>query len=513
MINALTQGFSIAFTGSNIIGVTLGVLLGIILGAIPGLTGTMAIALLIPVTYYMDPVFSIALLMGCYKGSVYGGSVSAILLNTPGTPEAAATAFDGYPMTLQGKPKKALTTALTASVLGDSFSDLVLLFSAMPIAIIALKIGPPEYAMLVLFSLAIVANMAGSSPLRGMIAAFFGLFTATIGLDTISTLRRYTFGSIELDRGIQLLPLLIGLLALSEIFFQIEQGVGGKKKKKNAISKDQISKTEVSAISDQAGALTLKELLGLLPTIFRSASIGTILGAIPGIGSITSAFLGYDQAKRTSKHPELFGKGSLEGIAAPEAANNAVCGANLIPVVTLGIPGSMSAAVLMGAFMVHGLMPGPMLMQEHPSTLYALFILMLISNAIMYLIARPLLKVALYVITINKAILFPPIIIFCAIGAYGIDISFFDMKVMFFFAILGYGMKKLNLSPAIFLISFILGPLAEHAIRQTLIISQGSILIFFTRPISLLLFLLCVASIVWTFKRKKKSFVSETPEI
>ena len=505
MLTDLANGFFIAFKLSNFIGVGLGVLLGIILGAIPGLTGTMAIALLIPLTYYMDPVLSISLLIGCYKGSLYGGSTSAIVLNTPGTPEAAATAFDGYPLTLQGKPKKALTTALTASVMGDSFSDLVLLFSAMPIALIALKIGPPEYAMLVIFSLTVVASLAGPSLLRGMITAFFGLLVSTVGLDPITTARRYTFGSIELDRGIQLLPLLIGLLALSEIFIQIEQGVSGKKKEDQA--------GETSAIADQGGPLTGKELRALLPTIFRSASIGTVLGAIPGIGSITAAFLGYDQAKRASKHPEMFGKGSLEGVAAPEAANNAVCGANLIPVVTLGIPGSLSAAVLMGAFMVHGLMPGPMLMREHPATLYALFILMLIANGLMYIIARPLLRVALRVITINKAILFPPILIFCGIGAFGTDLNFFDMKVMFVFALIGFGMKKLNLSPAIFLISFILGPLAENAIRQSLLISQGSIAIFFTRPIPLGLFLLSIASIVWALRTRKSPLGSESAEI
>jgi putative tricarboxylic transport membrane protein len=506
VVTDLINGFFIAFKLSNFIGVGLGVLLGIILGAIPGLTGTMAIALLIPLTYYMDPVLSISLLVGCYKGSVYGGSMSAILLNTPGTPEAAATTFDGYPLTLQGKAKKALTTALTASVMGDSFSDLVLLFSAMPIALIALKIGPPEYAMLVIFSLTIVASLAGSSLARGLVAAFFGLLLSTIGLDPITTSRRYSFGSIELDRGIQLLPLLIGLLALSEIFMQIEQGISGRKR-------DADGAGEGAAIADQGGPLTGRELIGLLPTIFRSASIGTILGAIPGIGSITAAFLGYDQAKRVSKHPELFGKGSLEGVAAPESANNAVCGANLIPVVTLGIPGSLTAAVLMGAFMVHGLMPGPMLMQEHPSTLYALFILMLIANGLMFLIARPLLRVALRVITINKAILFPPILIFCGIGAYGTDLNFFDMKVMFFFALIGFGMKKLNLSPAIFLISFILGPLAENAIRQSLLISQGSIAIFFTRPIALGLFLLSVASIVWALWRRKTPLVGESGEV
>lgn len=511
MINNIIDGFFIAFKLSNVIGVGLGVLLGVVLGAIPGLTGTMAIALLIPLTYYMDPVLSISLLIGCYKGSLYGGSMSAILLNTPGTPEAAATAFDGYPLTLRGKPKKALTTALTASVMGDSFSDLVLLFSAMPIALLALKIGPPEYAMLVIFSLTVVASLAGSSLSRGLVAAFFGLLVSTVGLDPITTSRRYTFGSIELDRGIQLLPLLIGLLALSEIFMQIEQGISGRKRDKDAIGNDQAG--EAAAIADQGGPLTGRELMTLLPTIFRSASIGTVLGAIPGIGSITAAFLGYDQAKRVSKHPEMFGKGSLEGVAAPEAANNAVCGANLIPVVTLGIPGSLTAAVLMGAFMVHGLMPGPMLMQEHPSTLYALFILMLIANGLMYIIARPLLNVALRVITINKAILFPPILIFCGIGAYGTDLSFFDMKVMFVFALIGFGMKKLNLSPAIFLISFILGPLAEHAIRQSLIISQGSFAIFFTRPIALGLFLLSIASIVWALRKRKTPFVIEPAEI
>jgi len=489
------SGFELAFTIQNIIGIVGGVSLGMVLGCIPGLTGTMVIAMMIPLTYYINPLTAIAALVGCYKGSLYGGSTSAILLNTPGTPEASVTCFDGYPLYKQGKGGKALKMALVASVMGDSFSDLVLLTVAVPVAAVALKLGPPEFAMLVLFSLTIVGSLSRGSMLKGLASGFLGLIVAIVGLDPILTTPRYTFGSINLDRGLQLLPLLIGLLALGEILVQVEGIVRGdtdRHKIKEKLSLDSNSENN---------KLTLGEIKQNLSVIFRSASIGTFFGALPGIGSITSAFVAYDSAKRTSKHPEKFGKGNLEGIAAPEAANNAVCGANLIPTITLGIPGSLSAAVLMGAFMIHGMMPGPMLMQEHPSMLYGLFILMLLANATMLLLGFPFIKLARRLFSVSKTILFPVILILCCIGAYGCDLNIFDMKVMVVFGLGGYLMKKTGLNPAAFLIAFILSPLLENSIRQSLIMSRGSPLIFFTRPICVVLIGITILSILWPIRQ------------
>jgi len=496
MLAFLGSGAKLAFTIHNIVGIVGGVSLGMVLGCIPGLTGTMAMALLIPLTYFINPLTAIAALIGCYKGSVYGGSTSAILLNTPGTPEATVTTFDGYPLYKQGKGGKALKMALVASVMGDSFSDLVLLTVAAPIAAIALKLGPPEFAMLVLFSLTIVGSLSRGSMLKGLASGLLGLTATMIGLDPILTTSRYTFGSINLDRGIKLLPLLIGLLALGEIFVQLEEVARESRANRHKI-KEKLSLDSNS----ENNKLTLSEIKQNLSIIFRSASIGTFLGALPGIGATTAAFMGYDHAKRTSKHPENFGKGALEGVAAPEAANNAVCGANLIPTVTLGIPGSLSAAILMGAFMIHGMMPGPMLMREHPSMLYGLFILMIMSNIIMLFLGFPFIKFARRLFSVPKTILFPIILILCCIGAYGCELNVFDMKVMFVFGLVGYLMKKTDLSPVVFLLAFILGPLLENSIRQSLIISGGTPLIFFTRPICIVLIVMTMLFILWPIRQ------------
>ncbi|MBW2201564.1 MAG: tripartite tricarboxylate transporter permease [Deltaproteobacteria bacterium] len=487
MLETLGNAAVMALTIKNFFGAALGIFLGSFLGAIPGLNGTMAIALLIPVTYTWSPLFSIAMLVGCWKGSVYGGSISAILLNAPGTPEAAATAQDGYPLTQQGKAGKALKMALYASVIGAILSDSLLMVASPPIAALALMFGPADLAMLILFALVVVAGTGSRSQVKGLMSTALGVLIATVGLDPITTQRRFTFGSIELDSGIGLLAMLIGLLVMSEVLIQIEEGwseVRVKQLKKSQNPDDQ--------------RVTWPELKGCLGTIFRASLLGSFCGALPGVGSITAAFMGYDQAKKLSKHPERFGKGELKGIAAPEAANNAVCGAGLIPLITLGIPGALSAAVIMGAFMIHGMAPGPMLMQEHPETIYGLFMLLILSDFFMLVIPLPLMKAGQWVITVPRSYLFPVILILCGIGAYGTHQNLFDVKVMVFFGVLGYFMKKWDLSPAALLIAFILGPMAEVYLRQALMISGGDPSIFVTRPLAVVFLVLTIAMITWT---------------
>jgi putative tricarboxylic transport membrane protein len=494
MLENLSNAASLALTASNFFGAALGIFLGSLLGAIPGLNGTMAIALLIPVTYTWSPLFAIAMLIGCWKGSVYGGSISAILLNAPGTPEAAATAFDGYPLTQQGKAGKALKIALYASVIGAIFSDSLLMVAAPPIAAIALMFGPPELAMLILFALVVVAGTGAKSHIKGLMSTLLGIMLATVGLDPITAQRRFTFGSLDLDAGIGLLAMLIGLLVMSEVLIQMEEGWTDTKKTKIFISKN----------SDDA-RVSWPELRKCLGTIFRSSLLGSFCGALPGVGSITAAFMGYDQARRLSKNPEDFGKGELKGVAAPEAANNAVCGAGLIPMVTLGIPGALSVAVIMGAFMIHGLAPGPMLMQEQPEIIYGLFMLLILSDFFMLIIPLPLMKIGQWVIQVPRAYLFPVILILCGIGAYGTHQSLFDVKVMVFFGILGYFLKKWEFSPAALLIAFILGPMVEVYLRQALKMSGGDPSIFFTRPLSILFILLTLATICWTTYKYRKT--------
>jgi len=486
MLEIITEAAAISLTFKNFFGSALGIFLGSLLGAVPGLNGTMAIALLIPITYTWTPLFAIAMLVGCWKGSVYGGSISAILLNAPGTPEAAATALDGYPLTKQGKAGKALKIALFASVTGAIFSDSLLMLVAPPIAAMALWFGPAELAMLILFALVVVAGTGSRSQIKGLMSTALGVLIATVGLDPITAQRRFTFGSLDLDAGIGLLAMLIGLLVMSEVLIQMEEGwedVQTKGLKQSTNPEDQ--------------RVSWKEFKGCLGTIFRSSCLGSFCGALPGVGSITAAFMGYDQAKKISKHPEEFGKGSLKGIAAPESANNAVCGTSLIPLVTLGIPGALSAAVIMGAFMIHGLAPGPMLMQEHPETIYGLFMLLLLSDFFMLIIPLPLMKMGQWVISIPRSYLFPVILILCSIGAYGTHQSLFEVKIMVVFGILGYFLKKWGLSPAALLIAFILGPMAEVYLRQALKISGGNISVFVTKPLAGFFLLLTIIMILW----------------
>jgi putative tricarboxylic transport membrane protein len=493
MLETLSDAAAMALTFKNFFGAALGIFLGSLLGAIPGLNGTMAIALLIPVTYTWTPLFSIAMLIGCWKGSVYGGSISAILLNAPGTPEAAATALDGYPLTQQGKAGKALKMALYASVTAAIFSDSLLMIASPPIASMALMFGPAELAMLIIFSLVVVAGAGTRSHLKGLLSTALGLLLATVGLDPITTQRRFTFGSLELDSGIGLLAMLIGLLVMSEVLVQMEEGWHDVKLQRQKKSKDR-----------NDSRVTWAEMKSCLGTIFRASLLGSFCGALPGVGSITAAFMGYDQAKKFSKNPQDFGKGELKGVAAPEAANNAVCGAGLIPLVTLGIPGALSAAVIMGAFMIHGLAPGPMLMIEHPEMIYGLFMLLIVSDFFMLIIPLPLMKIGQWVITVPRSYLFPVILILCGIGAYGTHQNMFEVKVMVFFGILGYFMKKWDLSPAALLIAFILGPMAEVYFRQALMISGGNLSIFVMRPLAAVFLALTVAMISWTIYRQRR---------
>lgn len=503
MLENFLIGLKMAISFINIAGISFGYCIGVVVGAVPGLTATMAISLLVPITYPLDPILSVSMLMGCYAGGVYGGSISAILLNTPGAPGSAATSLDGYQLYLQGKGKKALGMALTASVFGGLFSSFVLLFLAEPVSMIALKFGPPEFATLIFLSLTIIASTVGEtviSILKGLCLAMFGLLVSMVGLDPITAGRRYVFGFTILDRGLPLIPVLIGILALSEIFLQTEQRL-------HHMDTLSINTNGIHADHPENIWVTWKEVWSTRVTLLRSAIIGTLMGALPGIGATTAAFLSYDQAKKYSKRGIYFGKGELEGIAAPEAGNNAVCAAALIPLITLGIPGSVAAAVLGGAFLIHGMMPGPMLMVEHPDKLYALFVLVILSNFIGYFLARPFINIARKAVRIRPGILFPLIIVFCALGAYGINLYIFDMKLVFVFGIFGYLLKKYNFSVVPFILAFILGPYAEESFRQSMILSDGSFMIFFTRPIALVFIFLSALSLLWAVKNIKAGSV------
>ena len=457
-------GIGDALVWTNVIFIALGVLTGIVVGAIPGLNGPMAIALALPVTFYLSPLGGLAYLIGIMKGGTFGGSISAILLNTPGSPEAAATAFDGYPLAKQGKALKAMKMALYASVFGDTFSDIVLFAVAAPVAVVSLMMGPPEMSAVLIFSLTIIAGLSGKSLIRGVIAAALGAVVGTIGLDPESALPRLTFGFVDLDDGVSLIPMTIGLLALSEILIQIEAQVVygvGHASRINPFGKHLPREDKI---------VTWAEWRDCFRTIIRSSLIGTGIGALPGVGAVVAGFLGYAAAKRASKTPDQFGTGRLEGVAAVEAANSAVSGANLIPLLAIGVPGSLSAAVLIGAFLVHGVQPGPLIFKDHARLIYGIFAAMALGNFFNFIIGQFGLRFFAYVVSFPNRVIFPVVILLCVAGAYATSNSMFEIAIALIFAVVGYFMRKLDFSFATFIIGFALTPQLELFVRQTVIL-------------------------------------------
>ncbi|MEM7253720.1 MAG: tripartite tricarboxylate transporter permease [Pseudomonadota bacterium] len=491
MLQHMSGGFEAAFTLTNMMFICAGVVLGIIFGVLPGLGSVTAIAILVPITFYFSPLSAIAFLVGVNKGGTSGGAIPAILINAPGTPEAAATALDGYPLSQKGKPEKAMKTALYSSVFGDTFSDIMLILLAAPFAAIALKFGPAEFSSIILFSFTMIAALAGRSLVKGIMAAALGVFLSTWGLDPVDSTPRMTFDTAYLFDGIPLLPLGIGTLALSSILSQLFD-----LKRQGITQASEVLSNRESFREDNR--LRPIEYWGNVRTLFRSACIGTGIGMLPGLGVSLAAFLGYGAAKRASKHPEEFGKGRLEGIQATEAANSAVVGSNLIPTIALGIPGNVAAALLIGAFMIHGVVPGPLMMVEHGELVYSIFASMLMANLAHLVIGRLGIRIWAQFMRIPKQYILPAVILLCVVGVYIPSNSMFDVALLFVFAALGYLMRKSGFSIVCLVIGFLLGPMFEMALRQTMLMYKADLTILFTNPISLVFMILTVI-FAWRF--------------
>lgn len=487
MFEAFLQAIESIASFQNFFALFSGVLGGVIVGALPGLTGAMAVTLALPFTFYIEPITSIMLLLGIYKGSMYGGSISAILIRTPGTAAAACTAMDGYPMASKGKAGKALYMALYASCFADMISNLSLIFFTGFIASFALKFGPPEFFSLICFSLTIVAGLSGESLLKGILSALLGLLLASVGMDLVFGTGRLTFDNINLMAGLSFIPLLIGLFAFPEIM--------------QAISRQQQNS---EAVEVDKSRLSFSEFKQHIKTIVRGSIIGVILGAIPGIGGAPAAYLSYSEAKRFSKKPDEFGKGSLEGIAAAESGNNGVCGSTLIPLLSLGVPGDIVTAVMLGAFMMHNITPGPLLFENNLPFVYSLYIGIIVSSFFLYLSGIACIKSFSKVSKIPKYILFPCILSICIYGAYSINNSEFDLLIMTCMGVVGCFMRWNQIAEAPFIVAFILGPLFEDNLRRSLLISDGDTSILWSTPICWFFIILTVISIIITIKKEIK---------
>ncbi len=487
----IIAGLLDSISPASIMFLLLGVGVGVLIGAIPGINGPMAIALFIPITYYMTPLTAIGFLVGLNKGAFFGGAVSAVLLRTPGTPEAAATSWDGYPLTQQGKGEKALRMALYSSVFGDFISTIVLILIAAPLAAVALFMGPAEIFALISLALTIIAGIGTTSISRGLMAASLGILAGMIGTEPVTALPRLAFDVYQLEGDLSLIPVAIGLLAFSEILIQLE-----KFTVKGGIV-EHAANVFSSKLEDRM--LSFKEFFANIKTLLRGTLIGVGVGAMPGLGAPVASFMSYDQAMKRSKNKEQFGKGALEGIGASESANSSVVAASLIPLFVLGIPGNLAAAMLMGAFMIHGMQPGPLLFKENAQLMYGIYGSLVLASLFLFLVGRFGMRLFCKAVDIPAMMLYPIVVFTCIMGAYLGQSSMFDVIVMLVFGFIGYFMRKFDYSYVAFLIGFILAPEWERALQQVVIISEHDTYMFFQRPVAMVLMGITLIVIARTF--------------
>ena len=465
MMQYIVPATGLLFTLENILWINIGVFVGSVFAAIPGLSVILCVILFLPVTYTMTAIPGMMFLLGIYCAGGYGGSVSAILINTPGTPHAAATMLDGHPLYEQGRTKAALKIALYASTFGGVFSALMLLFLGPQVAKVAAQLGTAEYFMVCVFGLTIIAGVSGKSIIRGLISACLGLLISCVGTDPMTSYDRFTFGISRLYLGLDLAICLIGLFALVEILAKAEKRLGSLN-------------LDTTKIKDD-GKITREEYKRMARPVIMSSIIGVMVGIIPGTGASEASWFSYNTAKNLSRHPEEFGHGSVEGIAAAESANNAVTGATLIPLLTLGIPGDGTVAIMLSALMINGLNPGLSLFTTDGDIMYAIMLGLILVNLFMLLQGKFLTTLFAKVVSIPQEILTPIIVIFCFAGAYSVNENYFDVGVALIFGVLAWVLRKLDLPPVPILLGLVLGSMTETNFRRALLISDGSPSIFF----------------------------------
>lgn len=494
-LQGLLYGFSVALQPNNLFLVFVGCVLGTLVGVLPGIGPVAAISILLPLTFQLTPAGSIIMLAGIYYGVMYGGSTTSILVNVPGETASVVTCLDGYQMARQGRAGSALGIAAFGSFIAGTIGLIGLQFIAEPLSAVALKFGPPEYFALILLGFMFISYLSHGSMLKAGLMAFLGLILSSVGLDPITAQQRMTFGVLNLYEGLGVAPLAMGLFGVAEVFNSLEKTISTK-----------ILKVKIKNLFPNK-----LDWLQSKWAILRGTLIGFFLGILPGGGPVLSTFIAYGVEKRVAANPERFGKGAIEGVASPEAANNAATSTSFIPLLTLGIPPNVVLAVLYGAFLIHGVVPGPLLIQEHPDVFWGLLGSMYIGNVMLLILNLPLIPLWVQVLRIPDRVLYPLILLFCVIGAYSINNNVFDIIVMVIFGILGYLFKKFGYEAAPLILCFVLGPMFEVNLRRSLLISQGSFSIFFTRPIALTAIVVCVVLLLFniyqTFAGKSRPAV------
>jgi len=492
-LGSLGTAISQIFTPWTFFMLFVGTSLGIVVGAIPGMTGAMLIALTLPLTFYMEPFNAIILLIAMYVGAISGGLITATLLRMPGTPAAIMTTFDGYPMARSGNPGRALGLGITASFVGGLVSWVALLTITKPLSILATRFGPFEYFTLIMMAMVLIASVSEGSLKNGIVAGFFGMLISMPGVDPASGMPRLTFDYYLLNGGLKLLPVLIGVFAVSQIINDaLDMGKVGKKIK----------------MSTESILMSAKDLKSQAVNLGRSSLIGTGVGILPGIGASIGSVIAYTVAKSTSKTPEKFGTGSEEGIVASEAANNATVGGALIPLIAMGIPGSVIDAILIGALMIHSIQPGPTLFLTNADIVWGMIAACLLANILMYILMTTSVKHIAGLMYLPRSFVLPVVMVFCVIGSYALNNTMFDVWVMLGFGVIGFLLERAKYPLGPFVIGFVLAPLAEEKLRSGLMMTAGDISPIVTRPMSLMFTLSAIGLLIWPFfsewRKKRK---------
>jgi len=468
LFDSVLYGFSVSLEPFNLLACFVGVFIGTLIGVLPGIGSVATMSLLFPVTYAMSPTSSIIMMAGIYYGAMYGGSTTSILVNIPGEAASVVTCLDGHQMACQGRAGPALGIAAFGSFIAGTFSVVGIMLLGPPLASIALRFGPPEIFGLLILGFTMVTYLGGGSRLKSAAMAILGLFLGTIGLDPITATPRLTYGSITLMDGLGLVPMIMGLFGIAEVLLNIEKEL-----------KQEVFQTQIKGLfpnrqdwRDSAGAIT------------RGSLLGFFLGILPGMGTIIPSFISYALERRLSKHPEKFGKGAIEGVAGPESANNSATGGSMIPLLTLGIPPNVVMAVLMGAFLIHGVQPGPLLIKEHPEIFWGVVTSMYVGNAMLLVLNLPLIGLWVQLLKVPYRILFPLILLLCVVGVYSLSVNIWDIVIMLVFGGVGYLMKKFDYEPVPLVLAFVLGRMVEESLRQSLVLSRGSLKILVTRPLA-----------------------------
>jgi putative tricarboxylic transport membrane protein len=487
------QGFLQAIDPRAILYLLVGTFSGLIIGTLPGLTATMAVAILTPLTFWLSPNEGLAMLIGVWNSAIFSGGISAILINTPGTPASIASTFDGFALTKKGMAGLALGINVVFSFIGGILGVVALILVGFPLARFALSFGPAEYFTLAIFGLSTMVAVSGKSILKGMISGFIGFSIALVGLDPIFGSERFTFGRMELLSGISFVPVMIGLFGIGEVLSQIFT-------KSRTTSADTQTVTQIKRVIP-----TFKEVKDLTPVALLSSLIGVVIGVIPGAGADIAGLVAWDQSRRIAKRPEEYGKGSLEGLAASTTANNACLGGALTTMMALGLPGDAVTAILIGAFIIYGVQPGPIMFRDHASFVYMVITLMILANVAFLAVGFFFSKVLTKFLSLPQSFIWSTIIILSLVGSYAINNSAFDLMIVFLSGVLGFIFRLLDVPLGPIVLALILGPMAEANMRRALILSGGSFTTFFTRPISLILLILSAASLLTSVIRKRKS--------